>query len=77
MPIPEPAAAPFVPTDIPLSSSLLTDKAPRKTIRLIVGYPPGGGIDFAARTVQVPLQEALGQQMVVDYVRFYQMKKES
>lgn len=38
-----------------------------KTIRLIVGYPPGGGIDFAARTVQVPLQEALGQQIVVDY----------
>ena len=31
-----------------------------KPIRLIVGYPPGGGIDFAARTVQVPLQEALG-----------------
>jgi tripartite-type tricarboxylate transporter receptor subunit TctC len=38
-----------------------------KPIRLIVGYPPGGGIDFAARTVQVPLQEALKQQLVVDY----------
>jgi len=38
-----------------------------KPIRLIVGYPPGGGIDFAARTVQVPLQESLKQQMVVDY----------
>ena len=38
-----------------------------KPIRLIVGYPPGGGIDFAARTVQVPLQEALGQQIVMDY----------
>lgn len=38
-----------------------------KPIRLIVGYPPGGGIDFAARTVQMPLQEALGQQIVVDY----------
>jgi tripartite-type tricarboxylate transporter receptor subunit TctC len=40
---------------------------PSKPIRLIVGYPPGGGIDFAARTVQVPLQEALKQQIVVDY----------
>jgi tripartite-type tricarboxylate transporter receptor subunit TctC len=40
---------------------------PTKPIRLIVGYPPGGGIDFAARTVQVPLQEALKQQIVVDY----------
>jgi tripartite-type tricarboxylate transporter receptor subunit TctC len=38
-----------------------------KPIRLIVGYPPGGGIDFAARTVQLPLQEALGQQIVMDY----------
>ena len=38
-----------------------------KPIRLIVGYPPGGGIDFAARTVQVPLQELLKQQIVVDY----------
>lgn len=40
---------------------------PSKPIRLIVGFPPGGGIDFAARTVQVPLQEALKQQIVVDY----------
>ncbi|MDQ7971642.1 MAG: tripartite tricarboxylate transporter substrate binding protein [Rhodocyclaceae bacterium] len=38
-----------------------------KPIRLVVGYPPGGGIDFAARTVQVPMQEALKQQIVVDY----------
>jgi tripartite-type tricarboxylate transporter receptor subunit TctC len=40
---------------------------PAKPIRLIVGYPPGGGVDFAARTVQVPLQEGLKQQIVVDY----------
>lgn len=38
-----------------------------KPIRLIVGYPPGGGIDFAARTVQQPMQEGLKQQIVVDY----------
>ncbi|MBF5003484.1 Bug family tripartite tricarboxylate transporter substrate binding protein [Diaphorobacter caeni] len=38
-----------------------------KPIRLIVGYPPGGGIDFTARTVQIPLQEAIGQQIVLDY----------
>jgi len=40
---------------------------PNKPIRMIVGYPPGGGIDFAARTVQLPLQDALKQQFVVDY----------
>ncbi|MDO9360608.1 MAG: tripartite tricarboxylate transporter substrate binding protein [Polaromonas sp.] len=38
-----------------------------KPIRLIVGYPPGGGVDFAARTVQIPLQEAIKQQVIVDY----------
>ncbi|MES2185129.1 MAG: tripartite tricarboxylate transporter substrate binding protein [Pseudomonadota bacterium] len=38
-----------------------------KPIRLVVGYPPGGGIDFAARTLQQPLQDALKQQVVVDY----------
>ena len=38
-----------------------------KPIRLLVGYPAGGGVDFAARTVQQPLQDALKQQIVVDY----------
>lgn len=40
---------------------------PVKPVRLLVGYPPGGGIDFAARTLQSPLQETLKQQIVVDY----------
>src|SRR5688572_18106430 len=40
---------------------------PTKPIKLIVGYPPGGGIDFAARTIQQPLQEALKQQIIVEY----------
>ncbi|MBC5782400.1 tripartite tricarboxylate transporter substrate binding protein [Ramlibacter sp. USB13] len=40
---------------------------PSKPIRLIVGYPPGGGIDFAARTIQQPLQDALKQQIVIEY----------
>ncbi|MDW5442957.1 tripartite tricarboxylate transporter substrate binding protein [Polaromonas sp. SM01] len=53
-----------------LAMAQTPSKAPwptAKPIRLIVGYPPGGGIDFAARTVQVALQEALKQQIVVDY----------
>jgi tripartite-type tricarboxylate transporter receptor subunit TctC len=40
---------------------------PSKPIRLIVGFPPGGGIDFAARTVQPALQEALKAQIIIDY----------
>lgn len=40
---------------------------PSKPIRIIVGYPPGGGVDFTARSIQQPMQEALKQQLVVDY----------
>lgn len=49
------------------AGSAFAQAYPSKPIRMIVGYPPGGGIDFAARTVQVPMQEALKQQMVMDY----------
>ena len=40
---------------------------PNKPIRLIVGFPPGGGIDFTARTIQTGLEAALGQPVVIDY----------
>ena len=40
---------------------------PSKPIKLIVGFPPGGGIDTVARILQPGLQEALGQQVLVDY----------
>ncbi len=45
----------------------LAQAFPSKPIRLIVGYPPGGGIDFAARVVQAPLQDVLKQSLVIDY----------
>ena len=40
---------------------------PARPIRLIVGFPPGGGIDIVARNLQPGLQEALGQQVIVEY----------
>jgi len=40
---------------------------PSKPIRLVVGFPPGGGIDAVARNLQPGLQEALGQQVIVEY----------
>lgn len=40
---------------------------PAKPIRLIVGFPPGGGIDIVARNLQPGLQEALGQPVIVEY----------
>src|SRR5688572_15264465 len=39
---------------------------PAKPIRLIVGFPPGGFVDFTGRLVGVPLGTALGQQIVVE-----------
>jgi tripartite-type tricarboxylate transporter receptor subunit TctC len=40
---------------------------PSKPIKLIVGFTPGGGIDFTARTIQNGLETALGQPVVIDY----------
>ena len=40
---------------------------PNKPIKLIVGFPPGGGIDFTARTIQTGLEAALGQPVVIEY----------
>ena len=40
---------------------------PNRPIKLIVGFPPGGGIDFTARLIQPALEAALGQPVVIDY----------
>src|SRR4051812_12124540 len=39
---------------------------PDKPIRMLVGFAAGGGTDTTARTIGIPLGEALGQQIIVD-----------
>src|SRR5450756_333375 len=39
---------------------------PSRPIRLIVGFPPGGGNDVVARLVGAKMQESWGQPVVVD-----------
>lgn len=39
---------------------------PNKPIRIIAPFPPGGVADVLARAIQPGLQEALGQQVIID-----------
>jgi tripartite-type tricarboxylate transporter receptor subunit TctC len=40
---------------------------PTKPIRLIIGFPAGGGTDVAARTITQRLSDTFGQPIVIDY----------
>ncbi len=39
---------------------------PNRAITMIVGFPPGGSTDAAARIIQDPMAQALGQTIVID-----------
>lgn len=43
-----------------------TDAWPDKPIRIVVGFPAGGGVDFVARTLAKRLSELLRQNVVVE-----------
>ena len=39
---------------------------PDRPIRVVIGYPPGGGVDTVGRPILQRLQERLGQPVVVE-----------
>lgn len=39
---------------------------PSKPIRIVIGFPPGGGIDILARIIAPKLSDALGQSVIID-----------
>jgi len=48
------------------ATSPLSQPYPNRPIKLVVPFPPGGGIDFAARAIQAKLAEHLGQPVVIE-----------
>lgn len=49
-----------------LPATALADTWPSRTVRVIVGFPAGGGTDVIARKMSAELAKSLGQQFVVD-----------
>ena len=39
---------------------------PNRAIKFVVPFPPGGNLDFVARTLQPKMQEVLGQPVLID-----------
>jgi tripartite-type tricarboxylate transporter receptor subunit TctC len=49
-----------------VAGAVLAQAYPTRPIRMVVGFPPGGGTDVAARVIVPRLSEALGQQVLID-----------
>jgi tripartite-type tricarboxylate transporter receptor subunit TctC len=48
------------------SSACLAQAYPSKSVRMIVGFPPGGGTDVVARVISAKVQEWWGQAVTVE-----------
>jgi tripartite-type tricarboxylate transporter receptor subunit TctC len=56
----------IVAVSLGLAAGAHAQSYPSKPIRLIVGFPPGGGMDLSARVYAAKLQEPLGTPLVVE-----------
>jgi tripartite-type tricarboxylate transporter receptor subunit TctC len=48
------------------AATLAAQPFPTKSVRIIIPFPPGGGLDIVARLIGPKLSESYGQQVVVD-----------
>ena len=48
------------------AASAAAQQFPVKPLRIVLGFPPGGATDIAARAVGQKLTESFGQQVIVD-----------
>ena len=55
--------APLLPLSVPFANA--QDAFPKKSISLVIGFPPGGAIDTVARIVAQNLTQKLGQPVLV------------
>ena len=56
----------FLLAALPALSAMAVDAYPTRPVRMLIPYPPGGGLDLPGRTVAQKFAESTGQQMVVD-----------
>lgn len=49
-----------------LASGARAQGFPSRPVRWVVGYPPGAGTDFLARSVSIGLASQLGQQVIIE-----------
>ena len=48
------------------SPAVWAQSFPQRPIRVVIGFPPGGGIDILARLMAPKLSESLGQSVLID-----------